>query len=50
MLVGDERAPLCFKVLSAYEKVIGGGGEILEMVDRWVALICLVRLYLISFH
>lgn len=33
MFGGDERAPLCFQVLSAYEKVIGSGREILEMVE-----------------
>lgn len=47
---GDERAPLCFWVLSAYDKVIGGGGELLEMADRSVALICLVRVGLMSFN
>lgn len=37
-------------VLSAYDKVIGCGREILETVDRWVALMCLVRVALISFN
>lgn len=44
----DERAPLCLQVLSAYDKVIGSGREILEMVDCRETLICLVRMALIS--
>lgn len=32
------------------KKVIGAGKEILEMLDRRVALICLERLDLISFN
>lgn len=46
----DEKAPLCLKVLLAYEEVIGSGRAILEMVDRWEALICLARVDLISFN
>ena len=31
----DERAPLCLQVLSAYDKVIGSGREILDLVEYW---------------